>query len=667
VLKLNVTKNLREFKLDIAFEVDNKTLVLIGHSGCGKTTTLQLLAGLTEPEQGFIEVNGQILTDTAKGIAVPPEHRRIGYVFQDYALFPHLSVTDNILYGVRHLGFDEQMSRLEEMLEMFGLTALVEAMPHQLSGGQQQRVALARALITRPELLLLDEPLSALDVTTRGRVRTELKALLANLAIPCIVVTHDYEDARILGDEIAVMDKGMIVQQDTADIIAKMPANPFVAQFTHTNLVVGKRLEESNGAARHVMYGFDPWSTVLSYKTLGYTYVWQMKITDAVNLGAFVRYTLSGDVSIKADTPIEAARYQIGDTVYAGVSADDVRQYESLLPLSFQQVDLPQAKLAAGLHSRQRRYRRKVLSLAMVTICVLAGLFFGVKQLAYSSGNSMANAETVMEVLIAANATEAVGEAIQVFESSHPGVKIRANYAGTQILQTQLEQGLAADLFLSADLSHIEDLRKKGFVDAFRAVSNTHEVIITPEDNPAQITGLQDLGIKHPQIIIGVDNVPIGIYTRQILKNASADYGSNFEQNVMANVVSMETNVKQTLEKVAMENGDAGIVYATDVTDKYADKLKVFEIPAKYNVVATNYVAVPNGAPHPELGAELMAFLLSDEGQKIFRKYHYDPLTKEQSNEQKPNGWAVLDGDRSVELQRLPCLCGGLQSAAQTA
>lgn len=216
---------------------EGKFLALLGPSGCGKSTLLRLIAGLDTPDRGTVEVGGRIVTDLK--VFVPPEKRRVGIVFQDYALFPHLDVTANIAYGLTK-GSNRQ-ERVQEMLSLVGLKGFEHRMPHELSGGEQQRVALARALAPEPEVLLLDEPFSNLDADLRARVRVEVKSILAYTKASVIFVTHDQEEALFMGDQVGVMNRGHLEQVDTPEVIFHRPATPFVAQFVGTaDFIIGE-------------------------------------------------------------------------------------------------------------------------------------------------------------------------------------------------------------------------------------------------------------------------------------------------------------------------------------------------------------------------------------------------------------------------------------------
>lgn len=205
--------------------------VLIGPSGCGKTSLLRAVAGLERLAAGTVRLDGQVLGDAAAGVHRAPEERGIGMVFQDYALFPHLSVADNIAFGLAHLPKPERAARVAEMLDLVGLAHAARRAPHQLSGGQQQRIALARALARRPRLLLLDEPFSSLDVDLRERLAQDVRAILKQLGATALFVTHDQLEAFAIGDRIGVMERGTLHQWDDAYALYHRPATRFVAQF----------------------------------------------------------------------------------------------------------------------------------------------------------------------------------------------------------------------------------------------------------------------------------------------------------------------------------------------------------------------------------------------------------------------------------------------------
>ena len=205
--------------------------VLIGPSGCGKTSLLRAVAGLEPLSAGRISINGEPLSDPARGRHLPPEARRIGMVFQDYALFPHLSVADNVAFGIRHLPAQQRRERIGVVLDLVGLGHAASRAPHQLSGGQQQRVALARALAPQPRLMLLDEPFSSLDVDLRERLAQELRGILKAAGTTALFVTHDQLEAFAVGDLIGVMHRGRLAQWDDAYALYHRPLTRFVAEF----------------------------------------------------------------------------------------------------------------------------------------------------------------------------------------------------------------------------------------------------------------------------------------------------------------------------------------------------------------------------------------------------------------------------------------------------
>jgi iron(III) transport system ATP-binding protein len=221
----------RDVNLDVA---EGELLTLLGPSGCGKSTTLRMIAGFEEPDEGRISIAGRDVTH------VLPNRRGIGFMFQNYALFPHLSVFENVAYALRVQGKDESEIRpaVTEVLELVGLTNYGNQQPHQMSGGEQQRVALARAVVFQPKVLLFDEPLSNLDAKLRVEMREQVRALQKRVGITTVYVTHDQEEAMAISDRIAVMERGQVVQDGTAQDLYYRPATEFVARFIgRTNLL----------------------------------------------------------------------------------------------------------------------------------------------------------------------------------------------------------------------------------------------------------------------------------------------------------------------------------------------------------------------------------------------------------------------------------------------
>ena len=238
-LQADFTLPLRAFELELELGVTG-TVALVGPSGAGKTSVLRVIAGLVEPRRGLVALDGERWLDTERRVSVPPERRRVGLVFQDYALFPHLSVRANVAFGAGGRPVDAY-------LERFRIGHLAGAHPQELSGGERQRVALARTLARDPAVLLLDEPLAALDAHTKTEVRHELAELLRELALPTLLVTHDYEDAAALADEVGVLVEGRLRQLGPPAELVARPKDAFVASFTGANLLRG-RARRGDGA-----------------------------------------------------------------------------------------------------------------------------------------------------------------------------------------------------------------------------------------------------------------------------------------------------------------------------------------------------------------------------------------------------------------------------------
>jgi len=230
-LRLDLSLPLRSFDLELALEVGRETVALVGPSGAGKTSVLRAVAGLARPSRGTISC-GDVWFDSARGVDRRPEQRSVGFVFQEYALFPHLSVQQNVTFGA---------GRSDGLLRRLRIEHLAGARPGELSGGERQRVALARALAREPRVLLLDEPMAALDPHTRGSVRGELHDLLRELGLPALLVTHDFEDAAALADRVGVLVEGRLRQLAPPAELLGSPADPFVAEFAGANVLSGSR------------------------------------------------------------------------------------------------------------------------------------------------------------------------------------------------------------------------------------------------------------------------------------------------------------------------------------------------------------------------------------------------------------------------------------------
>jgi len=216
----------------LSFTVESgRILALLGPSGCGKTTTLRLIAGFEAPEQGRIAIAGRTVADAERGIHVEPEARGVGVVFQDYALFPHLTTAQNVAFGLERASRDERRGRVARVLDLVDLTDFADRYPHELSGGQQQRVAVARALAPAPSLILLDEPFSNLDADLRTQMRDEVEKILRATGTTAILVTHDQEEAFVFADRVGVLHEGRLAQIGAPEVIYHNPATPFIAEF----------------------------------------------------------------------------------------------------------------------------------------------------------------------------------------------------------------------------------------------------------------------------------------------------------------------------------------------------------------------------------------------------------------------------------------------------
>jgi molybdate transport system ATP-binding protein len=270
-LRADFTLPLRSFELELALQVD-RTLALVGPSGAGKSSVLRAIAGLVRPSRGFVALGDDVWLDSERRIFRKPDERRVGLVFQEYALFPHFTVRQNVAYAGKE--------RADEYLERFRISHLADARPSALSGGERQRVALARALARGPGVILLDEPLSALDAHTKGTVRVELQELLDELALPTILVTHDFEDAAALADEVGVIVDGRLRQLATPNELVDRPADAFVASFTGANMLRGvARRFNDDMTAVHLDSGELVYSTERAEGRVGVVvYPWEVSI-----------------------------------------------------------------------------------------------------------------------------------------------------------------------------------------------------------------------------------------------------------------------------------------------------------------------------------------------------------------------------------------------------
>ncbi|MBR0758241.1 ABC transporter ATP-binding protein [Bradyrhizobium jicamae] len=261
---LEVTELKKQFAIGrpaidgVSFAVPaGEIVVLLGPSGCGKTTTLRCVAGLEHPTGGEVSIAGRVVSSPARGILVPPRARDLGMVFQSYAVWPHMTVRQNVVYPLKHRSISraEANRKVEEALALVGLSEYADRPVVALSGGQMQRVALARSMVYRPQLLLLDEPLSNLDAKLRLRLRDDLRVILKQTGMTALYVTHDQAEAVVLGDRIGVMRDGKLLQMDTPDTIYNRPADLFVANFTGATNELAGTLVARNGDFGVVDFG----------------------------------------------------------------------------------------------------------------------------------------------------------------------------------------------------------------------------------------------------------------------------------------------------------------------------------------------------------------------------------------------------------------------------
>lgn len=248
MIELRISKALELFSLQLDIKLsEGSSLALVGPSGCGKSMTLRMIAGLEQPDEGYIKVGDTVFYDSSEGIFVPAYKRHIGFLFQNYALFPHLTVEQNIAFGLNHRPKPEKQEKVHLIIERLRIKGLEKRYPQYISGGQQQRVALARTLVTDPELLLLDEPFSALDSQVKKKMEKEVIDVRNAFSGTMILVTHSLEEAFRLCSNIAVMDNGNIIQMGTQDEILRQPANRTVSRLTGTENIFDGIVTERHG------------------------------------------------------------------------------------------------------------------------------------------------------------------------------------------------------------------------------------------------------------------------------------------------------------------------------------------------------------------------------------------------------------------------------------
>jgi molybdate transport system ATP-binding protein len=346
-LEASVTLSLGPLDLDMALEInEGEVVALLGPNGAGKTTLLRAIAGLIAFRSGRVLLDGVVLEDTSTRRYVPTERRSIGFVFQDYLLFPHLNVLDNVAFGLRSFGGSSQaaVDSARRWLEQVGLQSYARSKPSELSGGQRQRVALARALAPNPRLLLLDEPLAALDVTTRAEVRRDLKRHLDSFAGIRLVVTHDPLEAMALADRLVVMERGHLVQTGTPAEVTERPRSQYVADLVGVNLLRG---DAERGSVRlasgltvavaaaetgEVFAVVHPRAVAIhrSHPEGSPRNVWPGRASSIELLGNRVRVRIDGDVPLVAEVTPAALRdlhLVEGGDVWLSFKATDVGVY----------------------------------------------------------------------------------------------------------------------------------------------------------------------------------------------------------------------------------------------------------------------------------------------------------------------------------------------------
>lgn len=350
-LRCQLHHPLPRFSIALELDVPPGVTVLLGPNGTGKSSLLRLLAGLSQPATGRIELAGKVLLDSNRRLTLPPEQRRIGMIFQDLALFPHLDVQENIGFGLRMHGVKlaDRGKKIDQLLKKLEIGHLAARHIRGLSGGEKQKVALARTLAVEPQLLLLDEPTAALDPTARNEIRHWLRNILTKLQIPTILVTHDIEDVAFFRKQIAVMEEGRIVQQGSFHQLLKEPATEFIARFVGVNFIPGQ-VQELNGKTVFISLGgtqfIAPFDNVCPGSGCLTVYPWDISlyhqlpegsprnhlhgtILDVVILGDRVRVTMEEQDKLVAELSyrgyLALGKPQLGDRVWAVFKAREAR------------------------------------------------------------------------------------------------------------------------------------------------------------------------------------------------------------------------------------------------------------------------------------------------------------------------------------------------------
>ena len=345
-VRFDATVRRGEFEVEARFDLaPGSTTAIVGPNGAGKSTVLAAIAGLEPAKSGVIEIAGAAVDEPASGVFVASRDRRVGIVFQDHLLFPRMTVRDNVAFGMRTRGQSksESRSRASELLSRYGLEEFADRAPHELSGGQAQRVALARALVTDPEVLMLDEPLSALDVKAKAQVRSELVTQLAEFAGAVLLVTHDPVDVNLLADRLVVLEEGKVVQQATPAEVRRSPRSAYVAAFAGRNYVRA-RVDAGQITVDGSTVGLQTSDTSVSGAALvtiapsaialhqerpvgSPRNVWATQIVGVEPLGDIRRVVLGEPLELAADlTPsaVETMGLAVGQEIWASVKATEV-------------------------------------------------------------------------------------------------------------------------------------------------------------------------------------------------------------------------------------------------------------------------------------------------------------------------------------------------------
>ena len=262
VIDIKITKHFPSFNLDAGFKADSGMVVFFGRSGSGKSLTLQIIAGLQKADSGYIKIDDVVFFDASSGQNLTPQNRNISYMSQDYSLFPHLNVEQNIAYA------EKNSMQVREMMELFQLQGMEKKRISELSGGQKQRVALARALIRKPQLILLDEPLAALDNVTRLRLREELRSITEQFNVPVIFITHDPVEAFTMADTLVIFNNGKVIQVDSPDIVFNRPADISVAELVGVTNIYSGVIEDVDEAANATLIRTENTTFIADYTGL---------------------------------------------------------------------------------------------------------------------------------------------------------------------------------------------------------------------------------------------------------------------------------------------------------------------------------------------------------------------------------------------------------------